>query len=299
MLMFKRNQKEKVIESGLFLVGSITVIILFLICIFLFSDAILLFKTESISEFLFGEFWYPTAEPERFGLLPLFLGSIVVTIGAIIISVPLGIASAIYVSQIASPRVAEVLKPFIEILAGIPSVVFGFFGLVVLAPRLQDLLDLSTGQVALTGSVMLAVMALPTITSISEDALSSIPSSLKEGSLALGATKWQTIYKVLVPAALSGISASVMLGMGRAIGETMTVMMVTGNSAIIPGFPEGLFSPVRTMTATVALEMGEVPFGSEHFHALFAVGSVLFIMTFLINLVADIIKRKYRFKVES
>jgi phosphate transport system permease protein len=221
-----------------------------------------------------------------------------VTAGSIIFAVPLGIAGAIYIAEIADPRVAEFMKPFIEILAGIPSVVFGFFGLVVLVPIVQNNFNLPTGQTALTGSILLAIMALPTIISISEDAISSVPGSFKEGSLALGATRWQTIYKVTVPAAISGISAAVMLGIGRAIGETMTVMMVTGNTAIIPSFPDGLLDPVRTMTATIALEMGEVPQGSDHFHALFAVGSVLFIITFLINFIADSIKKRYRFKVD-
>jgi phosphate transport system permease protein len=209
---------------------------------------------------------------------------------------PLGVATAIYIAELASPKVADILKPFIEILAGIPSVVYGFFGLVVLVPLLQDLLNLPTGQTALAGSIMLSMMALPTIISISEDAINSVPRALKEGSLALGGTHWQTICRVILPAAISGISAAAILGIGRAIGETMTVMMVTGNMAVIPGFPEGLLDPVRTMTATIALEMGEVAQGSDHYHALFAVGSVLFVITFIINLIADRIKMKYRFK---
>ncbi len=295
--MIKRNKKEKAIESLLFFSGAVAVIALFLLCLFLFRDGILLFQDESVIDFLTGERWYPTSSPPLFGLVPLFLGSVIVTIGAILFSVPLGIAAAIYISELADPRIAGILKPFTEILAGIPSVVFGFFGLVVLVPLLQDALDLRTGQTALTGSIMLGIMALPTIISISEDAISSVPRAIKEGSLALGSTKWQTIYKVTIPAALSGISAAVMLGIGRAIGETMTVMMVTGNAAVIPGFPSGLFDPVRTMTATIALEMGEVPQGSEHFHALFAVGSVLFIITFIINVVASNIKKRYKFNL--
>ncbi len=170
-----------------------------------------------------------------------------------------------------------------------------------MVPAVQNIFNLPTGQTALTGSIMLGIMALPpTIITISEDAISSVPSTIKQGSLALGgATRWQTIYKVIVPAALSGISAAVMLGIGRAIGgETMTLMMVTGNTAVIPSFPGGILDPVRTMTATIALEMGEVPQGSAHFHALFAVGSVLFIITFLINLIADMVKKRYRFKVD-
>ncbi len=295
--MFKRNKTEKGIESLLFVSAAVAVLTLFLLCVFLFRDGILLFKDYSLSSFLTERNWYPTSVNPRFGLLPLFLGSVIVTVGALMFAVPLGIASAIYISELASPKAAGILKPFTEILAGIPSVVFGFFGLVVLVPLIQDALDLRTGQTALTGSIMLGIMALPTIISISEDAISSVPRAIKEGSLALGSTKWQTIHKVTVPAALSGISAGVMLGIGRAIGETMTLMMVTGNTAIIPGFPSGLFEPVRTMPATIALEMGEVPQGSDHFYALFAIGSVLFIITFVINIIADHIKNRYKFKL--
>jgi phosphate transport system permease protein len=295
--MFKRNKTEKGIESLLFVSAAVAVLTLFLLCVFLFRDGILLFKDYPLSSFLTERNWYPTSVNPRFGLLPLFLGSVIVTVGALMFAVPLSIASAIYISELASPKVAGILKPFTEILAGIPSVVFGFFGLVVLVPLIQDALDLRTGQTALTGSIMLGIMALPTIISISEDAISSVPRAIKEGSLALGSTKWQTIHKVTVPAALSGISAGVMLGIGRAIGETMTLMMVTGNTAIIPGFPSGLFEPVRTMPATIALEMGEVPQGSDHFYALFAIGSVLFIITFVINIIADHIKNRYKFKL--
>lgn len=297
--MFNRNYKEKTIEIVLLSVSTLTALILFLICLFLFRDGLLLFDgSTSLWGFLTGKFWYPTSINTQFGLQPLFFGSLIVTVGAILFSVPLGIASAIYISEIAHPKVADFLKPFVEVLASIPSVVYGFFGLVVLVPLVQNTFDLPTGQTALTGSIMLGIMALPTIITISEDAISSVPGTLKQGSLALGATRWQTIYRVIIPAALSGISAAVMLGMGRAIGETMTVMMVTGNTAVIPSFPDGLLAPVRTMTATIALEMGEVPQGSDHFHALFAVGSVLFVMTFLINLVADSIKKRYRFRMD-
>lgn len=296
--MFNRKYKEKAIESVLFSVSTFTVVILFLICLFLFRDSLLLFKDVPLLDFLTGKFWYPTSVNAQFGLLPLFFGSLLVTAGAILFSVPLGIASAIFISEIAHPKIADILKPFIEILAAIPSVVFGFFGLVVLVPLIQRTFNLPTGQTALTGSIILGIMALPTIITISEDAISSVPSTIKQGSLALGASRWQTIYKVIVPAALSGISAAVMLGVGRAIGETMVLMMVTGNTAVIPSFPGGLLDSVRTMTATIALEMGEVPQGSDHFYALFAVGSVLFIVTLLINLIGNSIKKKYSFKVD-
>ncbi|WP_321419737.1 phosphate ABC transporter permease subunit PstC [uncultured Methanomethylovorans sp.] len=295
--MSNRKYQEKAIESLLYLSGVTAVVILFLICIFLFKDGLALFQNYSLSDFLLGTKWYPTSQPNQFGLLPLLFGSIIVTFGAIIFSVPLGIAVAIYIAELAGEKEADLLKPLVEILAGIPSVVYGFFGLVVLVPLLQNILDLPTGQTALAGSIMLGIMALPTIISMSEDAISSVPRSIKDGSLALGSTEWQTINKVILPAALSGISAAVMLGIGRAIGETMTVMMVTGNTAIIPGFPDGLFAPVRTMTATIALEMGEVPQGSEHFYALFAIGSVLFITTFITNIVAEYIKKKYKFNM--
>ncbi len=295
--MSNRKYQEKAIESLLCLSGVTAVVILFLICIFLFRDGLALFQNYSFIDFLIGTKWYPTSQPNQFGLLPLLFGSIIVTFGAIIFSVPLGIAVAIYIAELAGEKEADVLKPLVEILAGIPSVVYGFFGLVVLVPLLQNILDLPTGQTALAGSIMLGIMALPTIISMSEDAISSVPRSIKDGSLALGSTEWQTINKVILPAALSGISAAVMLGIGRAIGETMTVMMVTGNTAIIPGFPDGLFVPVRTMTATIALEMGEVPQGSEHFYALFAIGSVLFITTFITNIVAEYIKKKYKFNM--
>ncbi|MGM0770869.1 MAG: phosphate ABC transporter permease subunit PstC [Halobacteriota archaeon] len=292
--MLHRKKKEKAIESTLLMVSGITVVALFLLCFFLFREGYILFTDYPIISFITGSSWYPTSIPPKFGLLPLLTGSLIVTAGAIVISVPLGIATAVYISELADPKIAQLIKPFVEILAGIPSVVYGFFGLVIVVPLLQDILDLPTGQTALAGSIMLGMMALPTIISVSEDAINSVPTALKEGSLALGSTEWQTIYRVILPAALSGISASVMLGIGRAIGETMTVMMVTGNTAIIPGIPEGIFDPVRTMTATIALEMGEVPQGSDHFHALFAVGAVLFIITFIVNLIADSIKKRYR-----
>ena len=293
MLIMNRRTKDWIIESILLVVGLASVAAVTLICLFLFREGILLFERFSPLEFLAGTKWYPTSEPPQFGILPLLTGSLVVTAGAILFAVPLGLASAIYISEIADMRIRNTLKPIVEILAGIPSVVYGFFGLVVLVPYLQTGLNIPTGQTALAGSIMLGIMALPTIISISEDAIHSVPSFLKEGSLALGATEWQTIYRITVPAAISGISTAVMLGIGRAIGETMTVMMVTGNAAVIP---KGFLASVKTMTATIALEMGEAPVGSEHYHALFAVGSVLFIFTLGINLVADYIRSKYRYK---
>ena len=242
--------------------------------------------------FLFGRFWYPTAEPApQLGILPLIIGSLVVTIGAILIALPLGLAGAIYLSEVAHPAIRAILKPAIEILAGIPSVVFGFFGLVVLVPFIQRAFHLTVGETALAGIIMLAIMSLPTVISISEDALSAVPRSYREASLALGATRWQTITKIVVPAGLSGVTAAAMLGVGRAVGETMTVLMVTGNAAQIP---HSLLVPVRTLTATIAAELGEAPQGGIHYEALFAIGIVLFVITFLVNLVADLVNARYR-----
>lgn len=241
--------------------------------------------------FLFGENWYPTSEPVHIiGILPMIVGSFLVTFLAILFAIPVGVGIAIYLSEIANPAYREILKPILEILAGIPSVVYGFFGLVVLVPFIQNTFHTPTGESALAGAIVLAIMSLPTITSISEDALKAVPGTLREGSLALGATRWQTIYKVIVPAAISGITAAIILGIGRAIGETMTVLMVTGNAVQIPG---SLLDPVRTLTATIAAELGEAPQGGVHYHALFMIGFVLFITTFLFNLIADFVSSKF------
>lgn len=274
-----REPIEKLIIAS----GGLTIIIVLLIFAFLLRDALPAFRAVKFTELIFGRNWYPLSGV--FGMLPLILGSLFVTAGAVVIGIPIGIAAAVYIGEIASPRVREVLKPTIEILAAIPSVVIGFLGYVLLAPWIQHIFNLPTGLTALTGSIMLAFMAMPTIISISEDALSAVPQEYRAGSLALGATKWQTISRVVVPSAKSGILAAVMLGVGRAIGETMTVLMVTGNAAVIP---HTLLQPVRTMTATIAAEMGETVQNSLHYHALFAVGAVLFLITFMINLIADL-----------
>ena len=242
--------------------------------------------------FLFGTAWYPTSEPApQLGILSLIIGSLIVTIGAILVALPLGLAGAIYLSEVAHPAIRSVLKPAIEILAGIPSVVFGFFGLVVLVPFIQQSFNLVVGETALAGIIMLAIMSLPTVISVSEDALGAVPRSYREASLALGATRWQTIVQIVVPAGLSGVTAAAMLGVGRAVGETMTVLMVTGNAAQIP---HSLLVPVRTLTATIAAELGEAPQGGLHYQALFAIGIVLFVITFLINVVADFVNARYR-----
>lgn len=283
------NIRELAVEKLIIASGATTIVVVLLIFVFLLKDALPVLKTEPLSELLFGRDWYPLSDV--FGMVPLIAGSLLVTAGAIVIGVPVGIAAAVYIGEIAAPRIREILKPTVETLAAIPSIVIGFLGYMLLAPWLKQIFNLPTGLTALAGSIMLAFMAMPTIISISEDALASVPKDYRAGSLALGASQWQTIYRVVVPAAKSGIVASVMLGIGRAIGETMTVLMVTGNAALIP---HSFLQPVRTMTATIGLEMGETVRYSPHYHALFAVGAALFLMTFLINLVADVALQRSR-----
>lgn len=241
-------------------------------------------------DFLTGQEWYPTSVPvARFGVLPLILGTLLVTIIAILFALPIGLITAIYMAEIASERMRRMMKPVIELLAGIPSVVYGFFGLVVLVPAIQQVFNLPVGETALAGSIILAIMALPTIITISEDSIRSTPVALKEASLALGASHWQSLRLVVIPYAKSGILAAFILGIGRAIGETMAVLMVTGNAAVMPG---SLFEPVRTIPATIAAELGEAPFGGTHFKALFALGIILFIITFIFNSLVEMIKSK-------
>lgn len=284
-----RKLKEFIIEKLVLTCGLASVFFVILIFLFLLKEGMSVFKTISPNNFLLGKSWYPISEPAQLGILPLILGSLLVTLGAAIISVPIGVACAVYIAEVAPLKTKEILKAGIELLAAIPSVVLGFIGMVTLVPWVRNIFHLPTGLTALSGSIMLAFMAMPTIVSIAEDALYSVPKSYKEGALALGATHWQTIYRVLLPAASSGILAAVMLGIGRVIGETIAVMMITGNSAIIP---QSIFQPVRTLTATIAAEMGEAVVGSEHYFALFAIGIVLFMMSFAVNVTADLFLHK-------
>ena len=275
------------------MVGISSIGFVLLIFIFLMREGVPTFLEVPPGN-LFGTRWYPTFD--LFGTLPLILGSILVTLAAIAIALPLGVATAVFVREVAPSWAREVLKPMIEVLAGIPSVVLGFFGMTILAPLVRELLGTPTGLTAFTGSLILAYMALPTMISVAEDALDAVPKSYRDAGLAMGATQWQTIWRVVVPAARSGIVTAVMLGVGRAIGETMAVMMVTGNAARMPVTLNSLFRPMRTMTATVAAEMGEVAHGSTHYHTLFGVGILLFVITFLINLAAasTIFRRRRR-----
>ena len=276
--------KEFLIEKSIYASGIISIVIVLLIFVFLAKEGFAIFNSISVSEFLFGKKWYPISEPPQFGIFPLILGSLLVTVGATIISVPIGIASAVYIAEVASPRIKEFLKSGIELLAAIPSVVLGFIGMVTLVPLVKNIFNLPTGLTAFSGAIVLAFMAMPTIVSIAEDALNAVPLKYKEAALALGATRWQAIWRVTLRAASSGIVAAVMLGIGRVIGETMAVMMITGNAARIP---KSIFDPARTLTATIASEMGETVQGSDHYFALFAIGIVLFLVTFVINLIAD------------
>lgn len=242
-------------------------------------------KNISISDFFGGHEWMPTATPSPlFGVLPLILGTLLVSFVAILIALPLGLGVAIYLSELAGETTRKFMKPTIELLAGIPSVVYGFFGLVVLVPIVQKTFELQVGETALSGSLILAIMALPTIITVAEDAMRNTPKAMREASLALGASHWQTIYKVVIPYAASGISAAVVLGIGRAIGETMAVLMVTGNAAVIP---HSLFDSVRTIPASIAAELGESPAGGAHYQALFLLGCILFIITLVISITAE------------
>ncbi len=280
-----RKLKESIIEKLILLCGLASVFFVVLIFLFLLKEGLAVFKTISLKDFILGKSWYPISEPAQLGILPLIMGSFLVTIGAAIISIPIGVGCAIYIAEIAPLRLKEILKVGIELLAAIPSVVLGFIGMVTIVPLVKSIFHLPTGLTAISGSIMLAFMAMPTIVSIAEDALYSVPKIYKEGAFALGATHWQTIYRVVLPAASSGIVAAVMLGIGRVIGETMAVMMITGNAAVMPN---SILAPVRTLTATIAAEMGEAVVGSEHYFALFGIGIVLFIISFCINVTADL-----------
>ncbi len=287
----KRRITEWIIRNIFLVLSMISILILGLIALFLFQEGLPLFRSVSLREFLLGRFWYPTYGPPEFGIFPLIMASVTVTLLSSVIAVPLGIFSAVYVAELASARVKEIVKPVIELLAAIPSVVIGFFGMTVMAPLMQEILDIPTGLNVLNASLMLALMAIPTISSISEDALHAVRRELREASYALGANRWETISRVVFPSALSGISTAVILGMSRAIGETMVVLMVCGGAAIVP---DSLFDSCRPLPASIAAEMAEAPFRSMHYHALFATGIVLFFITLGFNIVADHLANKYK-----
>jgi phosphate transport system permease protein len=275
---------ENIITLAIKISGYSSIIFVLMIFYFLLNEGVPALSEIPLKD-LINIRWYPIED--FFGILPLLGGSIIVTLGATLIAVPSGIGTAIFISEIAPRWAREILKPLVEVLGGLPSVVLGFLGILVLAPFLRRFLDLPTGLTAFTGSLLLGGIAIPTIVSVAEDALDAVPRAYRDAALALGATEWQTIWLVTLPAARSGVLTAVMLGIGRAIGETMTVMMVTGNAPVLPTGLSNLFLPIRTMTATIAAEMGEVANGSVHYHVLFLIGIVLFLISLIVNITAS------------
>lgn len=286
---------EVFITSAIKVAGYSAILFVLAIFVFLLTEGLPAFREVSLSALL-SQRWYPIEG--YYGILPLLFGTLLVTIGAALIAVPVGVGTAIYIAEV-SPRWArEILKPLVEVMAGVPSVVLGFIGIIVLASTLRRVLSLPTGLTAFTGSLLLGAISIPTIVSVAEDALDAVPRSYRDAALALGATRWQTIWKVTLPAARSGVITAVMLGIGRAIGETMTVMMVTGNAPVMPTGLSSLFEPARTMTATIAAEMGEVATGSTHYHVLFLIGIILFLISLAVNLTASAVLLRQRKRTE-
>jgi len=283
---------EKFAESWIFLAGILTIIILLGIIALLLKEGLPVFLYTPPWEFFFGTKWYPVSEPPTFGIMPFFAATVWVTLVATAISVPLGVACAAYLAEVAPANLREVVKPIIEILAGIPSVVMGFIGLMLLSPLVQSAFNLNTGLCGLTAGIMLAFMSLPIIISVSEDALRAVPADFKQAAYALGATRWETIWHVAIPGALSGITAAIMLGVGRAIGETMTVLMIAGGALAVPVSPT---EPMMPMTAAIASGIGNAVRGDLQYQALFAIGLILFIITMAVNLIADrVLERQKR-----
>lgn len=271
--------------------GLVVIAILAGIFFMLLWNTIAFFLKIKPLDFITGTQWNPSGRQASYGILPLLVSTCLVTLGAMVIAIPLSIGTAAFLSEYAGKRLKNILKPAIEMLAAIPSVAIGFLGIVVLGPGIASLSGQANGLNALNGAILLSIMALPTIVTVAEDALHGVPQSYKEASYSVGATKWQTLTKVTIPAAAPGILAAVMLGVGRAIGETMTVLMATGNAS---AFPKGFFHSVRTITATIAIEMGEVPYQTTHYYALFAIAAVLFLITLIVNLIGEHFVNKFR-----
>ena len=319
----KWQTKERLVETIVSLIGLVSVMVLLLIATFLFKEAFAIFYRAGALKVIFGMSWYPTYDPPSFGMWPLIMGTVSVTVLTAIMAIPLGLGTAVYIAEIANHRVKEVLKPMIEMLASFPSVVLGFFGMVIIAPILSNWLSpllsdklpgllqstglpfisttladfcynklfIASGLNITTAALMLTVRAIPVIASIAEDALTAVPRTYREASYSLGADKWETIWKVVVPASVSGLSVAVILGIGTVIGETMIVLMVAGGAAVVPHW---IFDAARPMPAAIAAEMAEAPYQSLHYHALFGVGAILFLMTFLLSLISDFVSKKYR-----
>jgi phosphate transport system permease protein len=319
----KWQTKEKAVELIVGSVGLVSVLVLLLIGFFLFKEAFYIFYKAGVSNVIFGTAWYPTYDPPSFGMFPLIMGTVAVTLLTSVMAIPLGLATAVYIAEVANHRVKEVLKPLIEMLASFPSVVLGFFGMVVVAPILSnwlspilseklpellkstnipfisttladfcyDKLFIASGLNITTAALMLTIRAIPVIASIAEDALTAVPRTYREASYSLGADKWETIWKVVIPSSVSGLSVAVILGIGTIIGETMIVLMVAGGAAVVPHW---MFDAARPMPAAIAAEMAEAPYRSLHYHALFGVGAILFIITFVLSLISDFVSKRYR-----
>ncbi len=287
--------REHIITRTIQVAGYSAIGIVLLIFFFLLREGLPALREVSVIAMLTTR-WYPTEG--YYGILPLLTGSLIVTLGAAMVAVPFGIGTAIFIAEIAPRWMREMLKPIVELLGGLPSVMLGFLGILIFAPYIRILLELPTGLSALTGSLLLGAIAIPTVVSVAEDALDTVPRAYREGAWALGATQWQTIWRVTLPAARSGVLTAIMLGIGRAIGETMTVMMVTGNAPVMAVYLGALISPVRTMTATIAAEMGEVATGSIHYHMLFFIGIVLFFISLVVNITASAIIFRQRKRSE-
>lgn len=291
MSLKKRIQLDRLFTHVFKITGLLTIALLGGIFFMLFYNSIAFFTNINPIDFLTGSQWNPENVGGKFGIMPLLVSTGLVALGSMFIAVPLGILTAAFLSEIAHPRVQMFLKPAIEMLAAIPSVAIGFIGIVLLSPNIANIFGIQNGLNALNGSILLAIMALPTIITISEDAINAVPKTYREASFALGANRWQTIFRVTLPAALPGLIAAVMLGLGRALGETMTVLMATGNAAALP---KGFLDAIRTITATIAIEMGEVPYQTTHYFALFAIAAVLFVITLCINFLGEYFANRFR-----
>ena len=288
----RQRSGERFIEGWILLAGILTIVILLGIVFFLIREGAPIFLHTNPWQFFSGAKWYPVSEPPTFGILPFLVSTMIVTMVSTAIAIPIGIACAAYLAEVASPRVRNMVKPLVELLAGIPSVVMGFIGLMLLSPLVQSTFNLNTGLTGFSAAIMLSMMSLPIIISVSEDALRAVPDDFKQASYALGATRWETIRHVSIPAALSGITAAVMLGVGRAIGETMTVLMVAGGALAVPQSPT---EPMMPMTAAIASGIGNAVRGGLQYQALFAIGLVLFFITLGVNLIASrVLERQKR-----
>ncbi|HEY0550966.1 MAG TPA: phosphate ABC transporter permease subunit PstC [Verrucomicrobiae bacterium] len=284
---------EKAIELVIRLCGISAIVFVFGIFFFVFREGAPYIPHLNLGEFLGSTKWYPSSDPAKYGVGALLIGTLSVTFLAMFIAVPFGLGAAVFVSEFCQKKTKETLKIVIELLAAIPSVVWGFIGMSVLGPIIKDVFHVPLGVNMFNAALLLALMSVPIMVSIGEDALKAVPDTYREAALALGATKWQTVFRVLLPAAKNGLLAAVLLGVGRAIGETMAVLMATGHSARIP---KSIFDPVQTLTATIAAELGEARQGSEHYQVLFLIGVLLFTLTFIVNLTADLVVKGIRKK---